>query len=1492
MLQFPKPQRSASLLLVPLAVLVFGLLATYYLVQRQHEQNESFSNRRFTTVVHRFSADVERRMRDYQFGLRGSRGAIVSAGEAGLSRKVFERYSATRDIEQEFPGARGFGFIRRVAAGDAKGFVETARRDGWPAFAIKEISPNEGERFVIQYIEPVARNVQAIGLDIASEENRRTAALEAIRLNGPTITEPITLVQATGAINRAFLVLLPIYRSGQPVGTPEQRMAAAWGWSYAPIVLDEVLADLMAAEPDIRWSVDDLRPDGSQSGILSNLPATSNGDRTLSQDVPIFNRTWRIKAQAMPSFDASLKQLSPFMIAMEGAIVTFLAFMAALLWSRTRQREHDDLSAKAQLATIIENSEQAVIGEDNDGKVILWNKAAEDLFQHRAREVLGERLQDVLELTGTRLQTSTTAGPDQPSRTAQEITVSAPLQAPRVLMVSRGPILSASGRPLGQATLLQDITERRAMEDALASSNRMLEQRVLERTGALANAEAFLQTVLDSVPSVISYWDLRGINRAANAAFLQWRGLPRESVNGELMEKLLPPQDIEGLKPDMDRAWAGEFRKSAFRARDPLTKEWRTFSGTLVPDMPAGVIKGLYFVADDVTELVRSQSALEISLNDQHAERVRLASIIEGTHAGTWEWNVQTGETRFNERWADIVGLRLADLAPVSIRTWAELAHPDDLGASQGLLEKHFRGETPYYECEARMRHRDGHWVWVLDRGRVMTRTADGQPEWMFGTHQDITQRRSMEDDLRAAKQAAEAANSAKSQFLANVSHEIRTPLNAVLGMHRLLENTELSGKQRDLLSKADQAGHSLLDILNDVLDLAKIEAGEMSLQSDVFELKALLEELATIYAPSASGKGITFSAHLRGMDACWMVGDRLRLRQVLANLVGNAIKFTQAGGVLLLADVDRSGDEARLNLKVRDSGIGIAPDALKRLFNPFMQADDTTTRRFGGTGLGLSIVRNLVEMMAGEVSVTSTPGRGSEFNVVLPLIEAHANAVRDAQAAKRSIEVGFLCADHAMCEELKERLLLLGWNGVDLSTAMDHQPDIVLIDAALGPAAAVRLRELEDGAGTAPSRLNVLVVGTAQELASLKGTGLADEPSTTKPVSISAVFNAIVEQLSRTDALQARLLSPSNAMSGSLRWLNGARVAVVDDSEINREIALELLRGQGAVCVDFPSGQAVLQWLDSHMNDVDAILMDVQMPVIDGLQATRMIREHPQGKNVPVIALTAGALQSERDNAMAAGMNAFLTKPLEPAEVVRTLRRVIGQHRGNLIEVTVPVRPLQNVNAQTDGSWPLIDGIDLDMAKPRLSNSPVLFAKLLRLMLKNYATWSNEWSTRLQALDSDSNAELGASLHKLRGSASMIGAVKLADSAGGAEDALSGSGPDVVRSRIDAVATDLGLLLCSIAAWDGSTQVRRPDVATENTLSQEQVDRLQELLRLLHANDLDAVEQAPALRTELSFAIDAAGMEQWLDLVDSLRFDEAAAQLSLAVERYRSAVA
>ncbi len=397
--------------------------------------------------------------------------------------------------------------------------------------------------------------------------------------------------------------------------------------------------------------------------------------------------------------------------------------------------------------------------------------------------------------------------------------------------------------------------------------------------------------------------------------------------------------------------------------------------------------------------------ALQDSEHAAQCQRQRLADIIWGTHVGTWDWNVVTDEVAFNERWAEILGLTLKELEPLTIRAWTDLVHPDDLDQALAQLKHHFARELEFYECEFRMRHRSGDWVWVLDRGRVVEWREDGKPLRMSGTHLDITRRKeselALQESERRYRELSEnlermveqrtaqlaAASAAKSQFLAHMSHELRTPLNAILGFAQVLEQDRIPAEQRETVGLIREAGDHLLGIINDVLDLSTIEAGRLRLDRQAFLLPVLVRRVDRLLRHMAETKGLSLQIEGPAAAPPTLLGYPDRLEQVLINLLGNAIKFTEQGQILLTVRYrPRDSASGRLRFEVRDTGIGMKPGVLAKIFQPFSQGDASLTRRFGGTGLGLAISKQLVELMGGKLGARSREGHGSLFWFTVPV--------------------------------------------------------------------------------------------------------------------------------------------------------------------------------------------------------------------------------------------------------------------------------------------------------------------------------------------------------------------------------------------------------------------------------------------------------------------------------------------------------------------------
>ncbi|MBN1905762.1 MAG: response regulator [Deltaproteobacteria bacterium] len=659
-------------------------------------------------------------------------------------------------------------------------------------------------------------------------------------------------------------------------------------------------------------------------------------------------------------------------------------------------------------------------------------------------------------------------------------------------------------------------------------------------------------------------------------------------------------------------------------------------------------------------------------------EKERLANVIEGTHAGIWEWNVQSGEIRINKMAADIIGYSIDELANLDYQTMVKLIHPDDRKRSGEIIEAHFNGESPFYDNEYRMQHKDGHWVWIQVRGRVMTRTSDGKPLMMFGTHMDITPIKEVEEALvetnellaRATDQAEEMANEAKqanvakSEFLANMSHEIRTPMNGVIGMIELLLSTSLTEEQNEYLKIIQTSGNALLTIINDILDYSKIEAGRLDLETIDFNLRTVTDEVNDLMALKAQGKGLEYLSFIHPDVPLFLKGDPVRLRQILVNLVGNAIKFTLEGEVSIEISLEKETDEdAFVSFRVKDTGIGIPDYKQDRIFESFSQADGSTTRKYGGTGLGLTISRQLVKMMEGEIGVESVPGKGATFwfNVGLKKQQGQIDEKRvvqgdisrkrilivDDNSTSRQILRGYLNAWGCRFSEAPDGFKAL--EELNMAAAEKEPYDIAIIDMQMpemnGEELAQKIREKQEFNETILIMLSSL--NLRHDTIAMDKSGFAAHLN--KPVKKMQLFNCLctVSGLyGQNKTGQVKEQQQDVTISDERKRL--AKILLAEDDITNQKVAKGILEKLGYSLDIVSNGKEAINALKKAHYDL--VLMDCQMPEMDGYEATGIIRNPDSGvinHNIPVIAMTAHAMTGDREICLGAGMDDYITKPI-----------------------------------------------------------------------------------------------------------------------------------------------------------------------------------------------------------------------------------------------------
>ena len=1710
---------------LPAAVLLTGLAATALGTWWLHTRKQTEAAEEFHRIVVRHKNEISNRFRQPVYGLNGARG--IYATQAEVRRDSFRRYVASRNLPAEFPGVRGFGFIQRVERAELTAFINAERADGAPNFSLRQLAQkDEPEHFIIKFIEPAASNAGAAGLDIGSETVRRQGALQALETGEATSTGMVTLVQDQRR-SAGVLLYVPVFAEAPQGAAPDTR-GALRGLLYAPIVISELLeglGDVVAGQVQVALfdtasgtvegpKMFDSAATAAQAGAEPALQTAQQAARfEILHTVDIPGRLLTLRVSSTPAFEAAHANTTAWLLALGGLFASTL--LAALL-------------------------RQQITG--------------------RSR---AERL-------------------------AREMTVD------------------------------------------LANQKFALDQH-----------------------AIVSIADLQGTIVYVNQRFCDISGYAQEELIGQnhriVSSGIHDPAFYQDLWQTITRGqvWHGQI----CNRHKGGGHYW--VDASVVPLLGAdGMVESYIAIRTDITERKDAERGLA-------RERKSLQNIIEGTQVGTWEWNVETGQTVFNERWAQIVGHSLAELGATTIDTWARFGHPDDLQASALALQRHFDGTTEGYECEVRMRHRNGHWVWVLSRGKLFGRAADGRPRWMAGTHlditerkqaeaalhasqallsqtgriggvggweidiatqalswtdetchihdlppghrptmeeavgyytpasralveqavaagmatgerwdlelalttatgraiwvravgeaefvdgqpvrlvgafQDITARRALEAELRAkndlvnsvieslpcglsvfdgelklvaanrefrrllnfpdslfdapevqfediirfnaqrgeygndlspesiekavqaiverarrpaqvhqfdrerpdgtpleirgapmpcggfvttytdvsarkaaeaevkrsadllrgaidaideafvlygpddrlvfcndkyreiypgvahlmvpgtrfedivrpgaeagdyveaigrvdawvaervaahrsgdttlvqklstgrtlriverkmadghivgfriditelarATEAAEKASLAKSQFLANMSHEIRTPMNAILGMLTLLRRTELNARQADYATKTEGAARSLLGLLNEILDFSKVEAGKMTLDPHPFRVDQLMRDLGVVLSANVGAKPVELLFDIDGALPRMLVGDAMRLQQVLINLAGNALKFTAQGEVVLAMHVlQRHADAVTLRVAVRDTGIGIAPENQARIFSGFTQAEASTTRRFGGTGLGVAISQRLVRLMGGELTLDSAVGQGStfEFTLTLPVAEDSETTDHQPPAGLRALVVD----DNPSARELLGRMVeSLGWqaelaaSGEEaLAMLAAHEAsgaryDVVFMDWQMpgldGWETTGRIRE-----GGLVAGAPVVVMVTAHGREKLEQRSSAEQTALdayiVKPATASMLLDAVVDARQRRELPHLSLLRVP-AASGETQRLLGLRLLLTEDNLNNQQVARELLEDEGAIVHIANNGLEGVEAVAAADPPFDIVLMDLQMPVMDGFTATARIRQDLGRTELPIVAMTANAMASDREACLAAGMNEHIGKPFDIERLVALLRRLAGRAAAPLAgegtsTAAVPPAPRQALPAALQAAAAAA-GVELAAALQRMGGKQAVYARMLHTTLPEFATLAQALQ---QPLADAGVAEAARSLHTLKGLAATLGITALAQTAAEAEKTLA-AGPPAAQAMPACALVGAALAAALPALADLTERLRdgeRPsDAATcaADLMPDRPYDpaalhqRLTELAALLEQSDMRATELTPTLRPQAS---------------------------------------
>ena len=907
--------------------------------------------------------------------------------------------------------------------------------------------------------------------------------------------------------------------------------------------------------------------------------------------------------------------------------------------------------------------------------------------------------------------------------------------------------------------------------------------------------------------AIVSITDAAGVITYANDRLCEISGYPREELLGQthsvLSSGVHPAEFYATIWNTIisGEVWRGEICNRA--KYDSLY--W--VSAAIVPFLDAdGTAEQFISISTDIT--------LQKSMQEElRGSRVFLQSMTESLGEGVYALDKWGYCSFLNPEAERLLGWSLMDLSMTPLHE--ALQFTDLVGnpmfGENDIIEEVLRDKREYRSEYDTFIAKDGHPFPIAIT--LVPIIEDEDAVGVVAVFQDITERKLVEDRLREATRRAEDASRAKSDFLANMSHEIRTPMNAIIGMSHLALQTDLNSKQRNYIEKVNRSAESLLGLINDILDFSKIEAGKLDIDAIGFKLQDVFNDLSSVLGFKAEEKGLELLFDIAHDVPRALIGDPMRLNQVLLNLCNNALKFTSSGEVVVSVGVEqRRADDLILQFSVRDSGIGISKEQQLKLFQSFSQADATTTRRYGGTGLGLAISKRLVEMMDGTISVESEPGKGSTFHVRLPFIEVDDQWQKDESPTAQADLRGMRCL--LLDDSSSARVIfasMLETRGVQVDAVKDAfaaaarladaglHYDFLLVDWRMPGVDGVEfLRGQHSAMGT---RLPPVIMTTAygrEELAeSLRASGIGVAAILAKPVSPADLLGAVNLATGRGQApQQAGVPNAKAAAEAAVSSLRGARILLVEDNEYNQEVAVALLTEQGIEVDVAGDGEQALRQLQMHA--YDGVLMDCQMPVMDGYEATRQIRRQSQLEDLPIIAMTANVLKDDIVEALAAGMNDHIAKPINIRDMFSIMAKWITPAHPARDATPAPQSPADGHHRAFD----VLQDIDVDNGLRRVGGNKVTY---LRLLHKFAANQANAVSQAHEALHKGDAATARRLLHTLKGTAGSIGAMRLQKLAADAELTLQHAVSPMSVANCEALQQELDNVLGELAALPDS---------------------------------------------------------------------------------------
>jgi len=1304
--------------IVAFIVFVGGLYLAFSSEQKVELENKIQLIDSISTQLNLISTEIKTGFGKYENALQGLRATINSVKLDNFTYQHHLDYSLSRHYQQEFPGSRGFGVIKKVEKENVLDFLKYARQDRNGEFELKQLNDPQDSLFIIQYIEPEVNNKQAVGLDIGSEKNRRQAAIKAAISNTVQLTGPITLVQANNKQSHGFLFLLPIYDSSNLQVDENSNVNA---WVYAPLLINEILDGVTDLHTHFKISISDSYLKQQTTFYNSEIAAQVDTSIQLSNTIEIYGRKWTISLS--PTFDyiKSLALESPQAVRNQIILLFAALSLMILLIGNVITKRLDALTRKLSYAAVVKNTKESIIAVDKDFLILHWNDSAQKLFGRAVNDAAHKRDPLLSWLKPYIAQDKLIAFFKQVSRGESILNNSFVYKNEstgdtKQLQISFIPLMQ-NGEFLGATISIIDITKLIQLQSDLENKNEFLEQQVAEKSGEIVREALFQTSVLNSSRTAIIATDLDGVITLINQSGLDLLKLKEaEVINKVKITELIQATFFENNESVEFSSWVA---KRLERQSSAIV----TFSTDLLElDIPVnltsskivdehGSSTGYVFLAEDIREtlsLKRHVSLINSAIDNSQDVLLWLDSEGDILHLNNYA-NAKLGH-----------GSNL-----IEDKTINEIILFND-NESWETIKQHIHDNTRI-SLERFYQQENGDLIPMLISCCHIL--IDNESVYFLAA-KNIASRLEEENKLKTALSNVDAASKSKTTFISKMSHELRTPLNIANGMLQILELSVLTDVQRTSVDGAKQSMKHLTYIIDDIMDLSDADRGLLKLNCSEFVLDDVLNDIGFNLSNLIGDKPVEVHFSMTPEVPVVLYGDVKKLRQIILNITSNAVKFTLSGEVVINIDVERTdSNDLTLLFSISDTGIGIDEKQLSKIFQLFSQSDDSSSRHYGGLGVGLTIAHQFVQLMDGDLTVVSEKGVGSTFNFNVSLVEVDSESTLISDTLKKPLNVLLVDDNHTALNVLGSTIKLLGWQVCIASNAEDgfklfeqalnnkKSFDLVLLDWKMPEVDGWQLAEKIRGITTAEYVPLVIMVAASSR------QKLAEKAACTKsvlngfiikPVTRSMLIDAISDALSVSEQNSlGNLNDNNNAEEG--KPLTNKRILVVEDNPTNQLIAKTLLTSQGAEVVVAEGGLLALAELDK--NTFDFILMDIQMPDLDGYETTRRIRANEKYLSLPIYAMTANVSDTDKELCYQAGMDGHIGKPFQLQHVVeQILNATSGEN--TLKNASIAEQKLQDCISKDVIEYCADKNIDIETSLARFNYLIDLYKRSLELFM------------------------------------------------------------------------------------------------------------------------------------------------------------------------------